>query len=61
MEGLDAVAVVDVEIDIHDAMPGIPGARDRQGDVVVDAEAGCASGHRVVQPAGRVEGVLDLA
>ena len=40
VDRLDAVAVVDVEIDVHDAQAVAPGAGDRERRVVVDAEAG---------------------
>ena len=61
MDRLDAVAVVDVEVDVQDAQAVAPRARDRQRGVVVDAEPRRAIGHRVVQPAAGVEGVLDVA
>src|SRR5688500_19194207 len=51
---------MDVEIDVHDAMTGVAGACRRERDIVVDTEARRVTGHRVVQAAGRVEGVLDL-
>ncbi len=55
---LDAVAVMDVDVDVGDslgAFPKQPG--DRDGRVVVDAEAARPGGHRVVQSAGGVERV----
>ena len=58
---LDTIAVVHVEVDIHDPVPGIPCRGHGQGDVVVDAEARCSCPHRVMQPAGRREGVVGLA
>src|SRR5207245_6718562 len=56
---LHAVAVVHVDVHVRDALGAVrqhPG--DGYGGIVVDAEAAGALGHRVVQPAGRVEGVL---
>ena len=60
MDGLHAIAVVHVEVDIQDpqAVPAGPG--DGKGRVVVDAEPRGPIGHRVMQPAARVEGVLDV-
>ena len=58
---LDAVAVMHVEVDVQDPQSVAAGAGHRQRHVVVDAEAGCTVAHRVVQPAARVEGVLDVA
>ena len=59
---LDAVAVVHVDVDVGDALGALlqrPG--DGDGEVVVDAEARRGLGHRVVQPAGEVDGVLVVA
>ena len=56
-ERLDTVAVMDVEVEVQDPMPGIAGHGAGQGDVVVDAEARGMAGHGVVQPAARVERV----
>ena len=61
VDRLDAVAVVDVEVDVQDAQPVPPRPGDGQRRVVVDAEAGRPVGHRVVEAAARVEGVLDVA
>ena len=60
-ERLGSVAVMHVEVDVEHAMAGVARSGDGQRDVVVDAEAGRASGHRVVQAAARIEGMLDLA
>ena len=51
VDRLDAVAVVDVEVDVHDPQAGRPGSRDRQRDVVVDAEP--AGPRRASRGAGR--------
>src|SRR5690606_29201264 len=57
--GLDAVAVVDVDVDVGDALGAVlQQPRDRDGGVVVDAEPAGGAGQRVVQAAGDVEGVL---
>ena len=58
---LDAVAVVHVDVDVGDLL-GAVGQQppDRHGHVVVDAEAAGPVGHRVVQAAGDVGGVVDL-
>ena len=61
MDRLDAVAVVDIEVEVQDAQAVAPGPGDREGRVVVDAEPGCPIGHRVVEAAARVEGVVDVA
>ena len=61
VDRLDAVAVVDVEVDVQDPQPVAPRPGDRERRVVVDAEARRPVGHRVVEPAARVEGVLDVA
>ena len=61
VDRLDAVAVVDVEVDVQDAQPVAPRPGDRERRVVVDAEPRRPVGHRVVEPAARVEGVLDVA
>ena len=56
---LHAVAVVDVDVDVGDALEAVvqqPGDGDRA--VVVDAEARGPVGHRVVQPARDVDGAL---
>ena len=57
---LDAVAVVDVEVDVQDAQPLGPRPDDRQRRVVVDAEAPRLRRHRVVEAAARVVGVVDV-
>ena len=61
VDRLDAVTVVDVQVDIQDAKAVAACACDGQGGIVVDAEPGCAVGHRVMEPAARVEGMLDVA
>ena len=61
MDCLDAVAVMDVEIDVQHAHPRPTRKSDRQRGVVVDAEAGRAVRHGVVQAATRMEPVLDVA
>ena len=58
---LCAVAVVHVEVDVKDPMAGIARARHTERNVVVDAEAAGSCRGSVVQPAARMEGVLDLA
>ena len=58
---LHAVAVVDVEVHVQDAVAGVPCAPDGERHVVVDAEAACAAGHRVVEAAAWMEGVELLA
>ena len=59
---LDAVAVVDVDVDVRHALDaGVEQGLDADGDVVVDAEAAGAVGHRVVQPAGDAHRVQALA
>ena len=56
---LYAVAVVDVDVDVSDALRAVgQHPRDGDGGVVVDAEAAGALGHGVVQSPGGVEGVL---
>ena len=57
---LDAVAVVRVEVDVQHAQAGGSRPDDRQRRVVVDAEAPRLGRHRVVEPAARVQGVLDV-
>ena len=59
---LDAVAVVDVDVDVGDPL-GAVGEQllDADRDVVVDAEAARPVGHRVVQAAGDVDRVQRLA
>ena len=61
VDGLDPVAVVDVEVDVEHAQAIVPGPRDREGRVVVDAEPGRPVGHRVVEPAAGVERVGGVA
>ena len=61
VDRLDAVAVVDVEVHVQDAQAVAPRPGDRERRVVVDAEPRRPVGHRVVEPAARVEGVLDVA
>ena len=60
MDRLDAVAMVDVEVDVQDPQAGPSGGRDGQARVVVDAEPGGPSGHRVVEATAGVEGMLDV-
>ena len=60
VDRLDAVAVMDVEIDVQDAQAVGTRPRDREGDVVIDAEPRCRRAHRMVQPAARVERVVDV-
>jgi hypothetical protein len=55
VDHLDAVAVMDVEVDVEDAEPGRPGPGDRERDVVVDAEPRGTVGHRVVEAATGME------
>ena len=60
--GLDAVAVMDVNVEVGDAAGAVveqPG--DGDGGVVVDAEAAGIAAHRVVQAAGNVGAVLGRA
>ena len=54
--------MVHVDVDVHHPL-GALGEQppDRHRDVVVDAEAAGPAGHRVVQPAGDVGGMADLA
>ena len=61
MNRLDAVTVMDVEIDVQDAQTVQPRPGDRQRRVVVDAEARRPRRHRVVEPAARMERVDDVA
>ena len=61
MEGLDAIAVMDVEVDVHDPHALAACERDGQRRVVVDAEPGGPGRHRVMQAAARMEGMLDIA
>ncbi len=59
---LDAVAVVDVEVQVgHPLGPQPQQPDDRHRGVVVHAEAAGAVGHRVVQAAGDVDGVQRVA
>ena len=56
---LGAVAVVDVDVDVGDALgAGVEQRLDRDGGVVVDAEARGAVGDRVVQAAAGDEGLV---
>ena len=61
VDRLDPVAVVDVEVHVQHAQPVPPRPGDRQRRVVVDAEPRGSVGHRVMEPAARMEGVLDVA
>ena len=55
---LDAVAVVDVDVDVRDPLGAlVEQPLDADRDVVVDAEAAGPVGHRVVQAAGDVDAV----
>ena len=59
---LDAVAVVDVDVDVgHPLGAVVEQPPDADGDVVVDAEPGGVAGRGVVQPPAVVDPVLDLA
>ena len=57
---LDAVSVVDVQVDIQNPMTDVAGPPDRQRDIVVDAEAAGATRHCMVEPSTGVEGVQIL-
>ena len=61
VDRLDAVTVMDVEVEIEDAQTGRPSTSDRQRWIVVDAEARSAIAHGVVQPAAWMEGMLHVA
>ena len=52
---------MDIEVDVQDAQAIPPRPGDRQRRVVVDAEAGGPVGHRVVEAAARMEGMVDVA
>ncbi len=55
---LDAVAVVDVDVDVGDPLGAlVEQPPDPDGDVVVDAEPARPVGHRVVEAAGDVRAV----
>jgi hypothetical protein len=59
---LDAVAVVDVGVEVgHTLGAELQQAGDGERGVVVDAEAGGVGRHGVVQAAGEVDGVPDAA
>ena len=58
---LDAVAVVDVEVDVQDPQPLGACTRDRERRVVVDAEPPRLRRHRVVEPTAGLVRVLDVA
>ena len=59
--GLDAVAVVDVDVDVEDAESLVDEVFDGDDGVVEDAEARCAVPHRVVvHSAGGDECVFDV-
>ena len=58
---LDAVAVVHVQVDVHDPQAVAARPRDRERRVVVHAKARGPRRHRVVQPAAGVEGMGHLA
>ena len=58
VDRLDAIAVVDVQVNVEHAQAVLAGAGDRQRRVVVDAEARRPIAHGVVQAATRVEGVV---
>ncbi len=57
VDRLDAVAVMDVEIDVEHAQAGQPRLRNRDGRIVVDAKSRRPRRHRVMKAAARVEGV----
>ena len=60
--GLDAIAVVDVDVDVGDAFCAlVEQPLDRDRGVVVNAEAAGVVGHRVVQAAGDVDAVVGFA
>ena len=61
MEGLDAVAVVDVEIHVQDPQTVAPRPGNGEGHIVVDAETARPSPHGVVEPAARLVGVLHVS
>ena len=61
MDRLDAIPVMDVEVDVQDAETVLPRRRHRQGDVVVDTEAGGPGGHRMVESATGMVSVEDIA
>ena len=61
VDRLDAVAVMDVEVDVQDAQPVGASAGDRERRIVIDAEPARPVAHRVMQSAARMEGVLDVA
>ena len=59
---LDAVAVVDVDVDVGDALDSlVEEVLDADGRVVVDAEPRGMGGHGVVHAAAVVDAVVDLA
>ena len=61
MDRLDAIPVMDVEIDVQHPQPRAPSSCDRDRRVVVDAEPRGLRRHGVVQAPARVEGVERLA
>ena len=61
VDRLDAVAVMDVEVEVEHAPAGIACPGHGEGGIVVDAEAAGAVGHRVVEAAAGMERVGDLA
>ena len=60
VDHLDAVTVVDVEVDVQDAKAVAPGPGDREGRIVVDAEPRRPIRHGVMEPTARVERVLGV-
>ena len=58
---LDAVPVVDVEVEVEHAEAVAASPGDRQRRVVIDAEPGGSVGHRVMEAAAGVERVLYVA
>ncbi len=61
MDRFDAIAMMRVEVDIHDPQAGPTGRRNGQGHVVVDAESGGAARHGVMETAAGVERVRNIA
>jgi len=56
VEGLfDAVAVVDIDVDVQHAVVHLQQLEDRQHDVVRVAESRCLAALRVVEPSGPVD------
>ena len=51
--GFDAIALVDVEIQVHDPHPMVAGPGDTDSSVVEDPEPTCCRGHGMVVDASR--------